>query len=427
MSLSSVVLRPLAHRDYRVLLGCNAIMGFVMPLFFLTTVFWVQEEYPGRTVLYNSLVAGSRGLGMLIFSLVGGAIADRFERRRILLACEAGSVSVNGVVAACMVFMPLGEGTVWAVMAGSFLAAGVMSADMPARAASVPAVVGLENLGPALSLNMIAIQLMLPAALPVVGFLNDTFEPGHVYAGGRLAWLAILPLTASLRYQSRGGGVGSGMVANIRDGLRYTFSHVTILGIMLLVVIAQVFGMPAVGGPLGPIWMTEVLGLSRQEFGFMAMTWGLGALVASFAFARLSGLASRGSTLCAMVFLFGAMVLVFGYSRSVPLTATANFVLGFVFVGGMLTSTTLVQHFVAEDFRGRVMGLFPLVMGLAMLNTAPVGATAEAVGLTFVVPAIGWLMLVLGALVVGLRPGLLRTRTHPGGDAPLAAAPLPAG
>jgi MFS family permease len=81
-------LKALRHRDFAVLLGGTTLVGFVMPMQFLTQIFWIQDEYPGRDVLYVALLAGVRGSAMLTFSLLGGAIADRFERRRVLLACE---------------------------------------------------------------------------------------------------------------------------------------------------------------------------------------------------------------------------------------------------------------------------------------------------------------------------------------------------
>jgi len=63
-------------------------VGFVMPMQFLTQIFWVNDRYPDRDVLYVSLIAASRGSAMLLFGLVGGAWADRFERRKVLLTAQ---------------------------------------------------------------------------------------------------------------------------------------------------------------------------------------------------------------------------------------------------------------------------------------------------------------------------------------------------
>ncbi len=403
--------RSLAHRDFRMLLAGAALTGLVMPIQFLTQVFWVQEEYPERSVLYVGLIAVSRGSAMLIFSLIGGAIADRFERRRVLLACAAMACGLSGLVSALMLYNPFGQAAMAALLCLTFLAAAAMAIDVPARTASIPTVVGMEDMGNAISLNMVAQQLTIPLSLPLVGFLNSILEPGQVYAGTLLAWAAILPLLAALQFRSVGSANRAlSMLGNIREGLAYTRRDAAIFGVIAMVLALQVVGMP---GPatLGPLWMTEVLGLSRSEFGLMAMTWGIGAFVGSFFFARQQGLGRRGSSLCVMTLVFAVSAIVFGHSRFIPLTAAANFTLGFAQVGAMVTAATVVQHLVRDEMRGRVMGLFPLAMGMAMLNAGPVSAVGQALGLEVVVPALGWALLGIALLITFGLPEL--RRAHP--------------
>ncbi len=403
--------RSLAHRDFRMLLAGATLTGLVMPIQFLTQVFWVQEEYPERSVLYVGLIAVSRGSAMLIFSLIGGAIADRFERRRVLLACAAMACGLSGLVSALMLYNPFGQAAMAALLCLTFLAAAAMAIDVPARTASIPTVVGMEDMGNAISLNMVAQQLTIPLSLPLVGFLNSILEPGQVYAGTLLAWAAILPLLAALQFRSVGSANRAlSMLGNIREGLAYTRRDAAIFGVIAMVLALQVVGMP---GPatLGPLWMTEVLGLSRSEFGLMAMTWGIGAFVGSFFFARQQGLGRRGSSLCVMTLVFAVSAIVFGHSRFIPLTAAANFTLGFAQVGAMVTAATVVQHLVRDEMRGRVMGLFPLAMGMAMLNAGPVSAVGQALGLEVVVPALGWALLGIALLITFGLPEL--RRAHP--------------
>ncbi|MCL4232152.1 MAG: MFS transporter [Dehalococcoidia bacterium] len=404
-------LRSLAHRDFRLLLAGATLTGLVMPVQFLTQVFWVQQEYPQRSVLYVGLIAVSRGLAMLIFSLVGGAIADRFERRKVLLGCASAAFLFSTMVSALMLYNPFGQAAMAALLCLTFLAAAAMAIDMPARTAAIPSVVGMADMGNAISLNMVAQQLTIPLSLPLVGALNSVFAPGEVYAGTLLAWAAILPLLAALRFRSIGSANRAlSMLGNIREGLSYTRRDAAIFGVIAMVLALQVVGMP---GPatLGPLWMTEVLGLSKSQFGMIAMTWGLGAFMASFFFARQHGLARRGATLCMMTYIFAVSAIIFGHSRFVPLTAAVNFILGFAQVGTMVTAATVVQHLVRDEMRGRVMGLFPLAMGLAMLNAGPVSVAGQAVGLEVVVPALAWALLVISALITLGLPALWRA--HP--------------
>jgi len=163
-------------------------------------------------------------------------------------------------------------------------------------------------------------------------------------------------------------------------------------------------------GTLGPIWMTKVIGLSQSEFGWIAMIWGLGAVFASMALTRYPWLAPRGATLCIAALCFCVSAVVFGHSRSVPLTAVANFTLGVSLASTMLSGTAIAQAAVSDEMRGRVMGLFPLAMGLALLNAAPVSAVAQALSLSVVVPALAWVTLAAAGSLVVSRPVLRRYR-----------------
>lgn len=396
----------LAHRDFRLLLAGSAVASFVMPMQFLTQIFWVQERFPERDVLYVALVAASRGSAMLLFGLVGGAFADRFERWRVLLSCQVASLIVGVGVAALMLWEPFGQVNIVALLGLTFFQAGAMGVDQPARTASTPAIVGMEDLPSAITLQMVAQQLAYPLALPLVGFLNGRLDPGVVYLGTLSAWLLILPLIAMLRFRSVGiANREVSMLRNIREGLSYTRGDATIFGVIALVLALQVLGMP---GPatLGPIWMLTVLDLSETQFGFMAMTWGLGTFVASFFFAYRKDLTARGWSLCCCTVVFAACAIVFAHSRFVPLTALVNFALGFSMVGTMVSASTIVQQNVSEEMRGRVMGLFPLAMGLSMLGGLPAGIAGEIVGLPVVLPVLAWSALLVSAAIVLARPGL---------------------
>ncbi|MGH2631913.1 MAG: MFS transporter, partial [Tepidiformaceae bacterium] len=354
--------QALRQRDFQLLLAGSTLVGFTMPVQYLTQIFWIEDNYASREVLYVGLLAASRGFALLAFSLLGGAIADRFERRRVLLACESTAFILNALIAVLMITNPFGDATIAALLAATFLAAGNMAVDMPTRTASIPAIVGMDDLANGISLQMIGQQLAAPLALPLAGVLNGLFDAGNVYAGSLVAWLLILPLISSLRYHSVGeADRRQSVVRNVHEGLAYSWREPTIFAVVLLVLILQVVGMP---GPssLGPVWMTTVLGLSKAQFGAIAMTWGLGAMVGSFVLAQQPRLARRGTTLCAMTLMFAVSAIIFGHSRFIPLTAVVNFTLGFSLVGTMVSASTIVQYAVSDEMRGRVMGLFPMAM-----------------------------------------------------------------
>jgi MFS family permease len=260
------------------------------------------------------------------------------------------ALSLNALVALLMLTNPFGGAGVIALFVITFFAAGNMAIDMPTRSASIPAVVGMKDLSAAIALNMIAMQGGFLFAPPLVGVLNEAFSAGQVYAGTLLTWAVIIPLIATLKYRSRGEANRSvGMLTNIKEGLAYTRRDQTLFAVILLVVVMQTLGMPGVA-TLGPVWMREVMDLSKSGFGAMAFTWGLGG-VASLRAPPPARPARhnpdrRHHDLRDWRHRLG--------HHAIPLTAVANFALGFC----GLDEYDSVHHRSArgsEEMRGRVM------------------------------------------------------------------------
>jgi len=405
-------LRPLAHRDFRLLLAGSAVVGVLFPLHLMTQVFWVSQHFPDSAVIYSSILAASRGTGMVTFSLLGGAFADRFDRKRVLLVCESLSLLAHGVIAVLMLVEPLGEGSVGLIAVVTFLAAGIQSIDTPARSASVPAAAGRENIAAAIALLAISSQMTMPLSLPIAGILNQVIEPGAVYAGTLVAWFAIIPLILMLRLDGQTPPAARvSTLRSIGEGLAYTRAHRPILAIVSLVVVVQVIGMP-VAAPLGPMFFIDVLGFNSAQVGLMGATWGLGSFSASILLARANWLALRGGSLAAVSIVFGLSMVGFGYARFIPLTAVMDCGMGFAFTGTSLVASTLIQHLVSDEMRGRVLSFFPLSMGTAQAATAVAGLAGQRVGLDVLIPGLGWLMLAMAVLITLHYRGFLGSRVE---------------
>ena len=403
--------RALRHRNFRFLLAGTVLVGLVGPLHFVTQIFWVQHVYPEQQIIYTGLLLGGRGLATLLFSLIGGAIADRFERRQVLLGCESASLVLNIFVALLMLMTPFGGATIIGVVALTFLASATQAIDHPARQASIPSVVGMDDLGNAISLNSAAQQLMIPIAIPLAAVLNGAFGPGVLYAASLFTWLGIIPLIAMLNYESR-GEAGRQMLRAVVDGLLYTRRHVVILAAVGLVFVMHGVGMPGVGN-LGVIWATEILEVGEEGFALMAFGWGGGAVAGSMYFAQRPDVAGRGSTLVLAAIAFAVSAIIFAFSRSIWLTAVTNVGLGVALSASTVSASVIIQQKVVEGMRGRVMGLFPLTNGFAMLLTFPISAVAQSAGLPIVLTVLGWTTLGLSALIVLVVPQIRRVRPEP--------------
>jgi hypothetical protein len=146
----------------------------------------------------------------------------------------------------------------------------------------------------------------------------------------------------------------------------------------------------------------DVLDFTPLQVGLMGATWGLGSMTASVTLARAPDLGKRGGTLAAMMLLFGIAILGFGYSRVVALTAISDYGMGFALTGAILSASTMTQHLVADELRGRVLSLFPFSMGMAQMTTAFSGLLGEWLGLALLLPLLGWAVIV-GCCVLAFR------------------------
>jgi predicted MFS family arabinose efflux permease len=399
------MLRSFRHRDFRLLwLGMLAVNA-LLPLQFITLSLYLLDRGGSSSgVLLVGVLAAVRGTGMLLCALFGGVIADRIDRRRLLLTAQSVALAANSVVALALLHSPGGPRVTNAlIFAAAFVAAGALAVDTPTRQAMIPQLVGEDDLANAIALDVVAIQLAFPLSLPVAGTLIDTLGFGRAYALGLLGHVAVLTALILLQYRGRAIGGSRSMLRDLRVGVRYARDHQTIGWIILLVFSLSMIGMPGVA-QLGPVWMRTVLGLTPTEFGFMASTWGLGAMLGSVILAQTGHFARKGTLLAVSAVLFAAFVLVFGYSRNVPLTALANFGLGMTLSFTNVSAVALTQRLVPNAIQGRVMSLFMMNQGLSQIGAGPIGALGQAVTLPLLVPLLGWLSLACVLAITLGRP-----------------------
>ncbi len=166
----------LANGNYRLLLGGIALGQLLMPLQFLTQILWVQHNAPEHIwLVLVALIGASRGLGALTFGLYGGALADRFDRRKLLIATQCLLVGSTIAIAALMASNTSSFWGFACFFVLTLLSGGLQAVDMPTRLAIVPDVLGPQLTPAGLSLNQVVGQLAMPLAKFGTGFIIDSF------------------------------------------------------------------------------------------------------------------------------------------------------------------------------------------------------------------------------------------------------------
>lgn len=397
-------------RNYR-LLWASTIASFAPnPLRFTAGILFLTNSAPDdfRFLLAGVLGAISGGV-TVIFGTVGGALADRFNRRLLLIASQVVLVLATVTAAIAMSF-DVTAISLTAFFASVFIGAAALSVDMPTRQALVAEVVPPAHLANAVALDSVAMWITLPLGLPLAGVLVDTLGYGGAYAcaaaGYALALLTLIPL----RYKPSVSHPPSrpfALVKDVSEGVSYVRGVPPVLWTLVLFFVVMSLAFPLVAS-FGPVWVTEVLDLSASEFGFFAATWGIGAMLASFSMTRAARTTHSARLFIAAVILFAVLVLIWAYSRSVVLSAAVNFSLGASITVAQVTSRTLIQQAVPFELQGRVLSLLMLNLAVANIAALAVGGLAQVASLEIVTAVLGWTAFALVVTVVLTRPAIRR-------------------
>jgi predicted MFS family arabinose efflux permease len=400
-------LRALRHRDY-TLMWLGILFGSALvPMQFVTQVLFLSEHsgQSSRLVL-SGLLGAARGSAMLMFSLFGGALADRFDRRRLLMVSQSFGFLTGAAIAVVMFTTPGGQTlTLSLFIALIFVGAGLGAIDAPTRLSMVPELVGREDLPNAIALDAVAFQLGFPLGLPLTGVLIDTIGFGWTYTVTLAAYASLIATVALMRYRPsiRTGQGRFSLFSDIRFGISYARKRPAILWVIAISFAVSGLAMPVVAN-LGPVGTSRVLGLSPTGVGLLATTWGVGSMVASLVMTNVGHFRSKGYLVICAAAGFAACVVLFGYSRIIPLSAVINLGLGSMLTVSSVAATSLVQRIVHNDVQGRVMSLFLMSQGVSQLLTLPIGGLAQWATFELTMPLMGWISLVTIAVIALTQP-----------------------
>ena len=420
---STSSLAPLAVRDFRLL-----FLGFVasqalMPLQVVTLIFWVQENADADVrIILVGVVGSVRGLGALFFTLVGGALADRFDRRRLLIAVQSFALLITLAMALQMT-VSSGDALGFALLlALAFLASATFAIDIPTRQAMVPEILGPRLTSQGIALNTAGMQLALPLSIFGVGLLIEALGFGSAFALSAVGHLLALALLLPMEYRSGPRAVVAGATAvrrtlsDIALGMGYTRRQAVLLWVIVLLTVMMALGFPPTAN-LGPTWITTVVGASFAEFGFIALTWGLGAFLASLLLTRFAAVERQGVVLALGALTFAGAFVLFVAGQSWPFAVAGNFGLGVGFAVTQVSATALIAHHTPNEMRGRVLSLLMVNIFLAQALSLPVAAAGQAVSLETLFPILSYVCLGAVAAVLLMRRQLWRIRVVAGAPA----------
>lgn len=388
----STTFQALAYRDYRLLwlgqVGSSASMWMeqvVRPILVL--------ELTGSAVQLG-LVSALRMVPMLAVGVLAGAVADRFDRRRILLLAQVATVVVHFLTA----FLILSDRiTMWQVYLTTLAIGASMAFNQPARQALISSLVPREHLTNAVALNSVAMNITRVGGASLAGVLILPLGLGGVYLLNGVLALAAAAFTAMIAVRWLEGQAGRpSLWRSMGEGFAYAWRERAVLAVLVLSLAVFTFGMPYQAVFL-PLLANEALGIGGSGVGFLLSVMGAGALLGALAVASASRLRQRGRLLLVGAGGFGLSLVGFSLSSWLPVLALP-FLLVALSGGLQMVFFSVSNSFLLETappaLHGRVMSLLSLDRGLITLGSVMAGFLAAVAGAQ-------WGLVIMGALCAG--------------------------
>ncbi len=394
----------LTHRNFRFFFFGQAVS---------LTGTWMQSVAQGWLVLdltnspfYVGLVSALGSVGVLLFTLYAGVVADRTDKRRTVVITQTLQMVQAFALAALVWTHAVTVG--WVMALAAFL--GVVSAfDIPTRQSFVVEMVGKDDLMNAIALNSSLFNGTRVFGPALAGILIGAAGVGMCFFLNGVSYLAVIAGLLAMRLPPFvPGPVSESAWTGFREVVVFLRSDRRIATLVVLTALLSIFGFPFL--VMMPVFARDVLHAGPRGYGLMMASVGIGAVVGALGIAAYSRRIAKGRMLVAGGTSFGVLVALFALSKvfllSVALLALAGCAM---IVNNALTNSTL-QTLVPDHLRGRVMGFYSFVfVGMAPLGSFQAGAFAERIGAPGAVAA-GGLVCVLAVATAAWRvPEIRRT------------------
>jgi MFS family permease len=371
---------------------------------------WLVLERTNSAFLVT--VAGALNfLPMLALGLFTGVIADRLNRRKVLIGTQIVSAGASAMLA---VLIATNLIQTWEIMALSLAVGLAWAIDWPCRQMIIADLAGEQNILNGVALDQGAFNSMSIIGSIIAGIVISTLGMGNAYYMIAAAYLAaaVALLAIGRTQQARAAGAAN-IGRNIAEGIKYSVNNRVIFGVLLIMIVAHVTLFPF--RQLLPVFARDILNTGPAGLGYLSAAPGVGAITGGLIMASL-----RRSRLSVMALAMGAvamalLTIVFAVSRSYLFSLFLLVTIGFAtsIYGALQTSIPL--RLGEPQMRGRIMGLLSLVVGLMPLGMMAFGVITDRLGAPAVVVGGSIIGVVLITGVFFMVPGLRQQRSpaHP--------------
>lgn len=365
------VFPALAHRNYQLYFS-GQLVSLIGTWLQLVAQGWLVLQLTDSAFMVG-FIAALNTAPVLVFSLFGGVLVDRFSKKHILFATQ-GALFILAVILGLLTVLNIVQ--VWHIVVLTLLMGIVNAIDMPARQAFAVEIVGKKDLTSAIALNSGAYNGARTIGPGIAGFLMSLFSIGGAFLLNALTFLPLLIALYFIKPNAKAPQTHARPFSAMKEGVVYAYTHRSIRYLLLFATIASFFGWSYI--TILPVVAQRVFHLDAAGLGLLYSASGLGSVVATL---LMSLYAHRISPLRFIIggsLLFVVSILLFTLTTNVVPALLLLFFSGLGIITIFATINSTIQHTVSDHIRGRIMSIYTFMfVGMGSIGNLQIGFVAE--------------------------------------------------
>ncbi len=400
--------RALRYRNYRLFFVGQGIslIGTWMQQIALS---WLVYRLTDSVFLLGAVTFSSQ-IPSFILGPFAGVIADKFERRKVLVVTQALSMLQASTLAALVLTNSI---QIWHVLTLSAFLGVINAFDIATRQAFVVQMVERrEDLSNGIALNSSLFNMARLVGPSIAGVLIAAVGEGMCILINAVSYIAVIASLLLMRLKPLERVKREHKVwQSLQEGFGYAYNFSPIRALILIVGLLSLFGMPF--SVLLPVYARDILHGGANTLGFLMGASGVGALTGALFLAQRKSVVGLGKVIVFTMLLFGTALIAFSFSKTLYISLLLMLFTGFGMIVSMASCNTLLQTIVDEDKRGRVMSLYATAfMGMAPVGSMLAGSVAELIGVNYTLAACG-LLCAISIIPFAVQLGKLRKMVWP--------------
>jgi MFS family permease len=389
------VLRALRHRDFRLFWFGNFLSNVGTWMQNVAEGWLVLKLAPNNSAFWLGVLGFAATAPMMIFALIGGVIADRVDRRKLMMWTQSSMLVLAFTLWALTV---TGRISIELMILLSFCNGVAMSLNAPTYQAIVPSLVPREDLTNAIALNSAQFNMSRVIGPTLGGLAMAWLGIGNNFLLNALSFVAVLIALMKITYPPVYPPGDMTMWETMSEGFVYLFSRREMLMLTVLVAFASILGIPY--ATFVPLFAKNILHLGETGFGLLMAASGAGAFLGAATIAVMKNIRCRGRFVVYSALAFYAGIIGFALSRNFILSALLLAFTGYCMILMVATVNSLLQHLSTDKMRGRVMSIYATAfLGFAPIGSLLAGSLAGTIGAPHTIAMMAAIALVASAIL----------------------------